>query len=105
MIVKKSEDVSDKYYEEFQTSLHEILYRVDTFLQQDTCLKLYKIVCRSEINSTDILQDLALLQQVDSKYYGRTDIVKSIKHTLYLRISYKKHVYCFPYMHCISKLT
>ncbi|CAG2204554.1 unnamed protein product [Mytilus edulis] len=63
--VKKSEDISDIYYEEFQTSLHEILYRVDTFLQQDTCLNLYKTICRSEINSTDILQDLALLQQVD----------------------------------------
>ncbi|XP_063418373.1 uncharacterized protein LOC134701160 [Mytilus trossulus] len=65
IIVKKSEDVSEIYYEEFQTNLHAILYRVDTFLRQDTCLNVYNTICRSEIQFSDILQELALLQQVD----------------------------------------
>lgn len=83
VITKKSEDVSEIYYEAFQKRLREILNRVDEFLHQDTCVKLYKIICRSEINSTDILQELTLLQQVESKFYSRIDKIKRLHNTLF----------------------
>ncbi|XP_052072193.1 uncharacterized protein LOC127710404 [Mytilus californianus] len=65
VIGKKSEDVSETYYEGFQKRLHDILNRVDKFLHQVTCIKLYKTICKDEVHSTDILQELALLQRID----------------------------------------
>lgn len=72
VIGNKSEDVSETYYEEFHSRLHEVLNRVDKFIHQDTCLKFYKTICRDEINSTDIFQELARLHQVDCMFYSRS---------------------------------
>lgn len=70
VICKQFDDVSDNYYEGFQKIMQKILKRVDKFLHQDFSVKLYKTIFQSDINSTHILQDLALLKQIDGESHN-----------------------------------
>ncbi|CAC5399559.1 unnamed protein product [Mytilus coruscus] len=65
VIIRKSEEISELWYQEFQKRTQEILKRVDKFLGQNTSIQLYQTIQSSNINLTDILQDLALMQQVN----------------------------------------
>ncbi|VDI17573.1 Hypothetical predicted protein [Mytilus galloprovincialis] len=65
VISRKSEEISEQYYEEFQKRTQEVLKRVDKFLCQNTSIQLYRIIQRSDINVTDILQELAQMNQIN----------------------------------------
>ncbi|XP_052097447.1 uncharacterized protein LOC127732452 isoform X2 [Mytilus californianus] len=66
VISRKSEEISELYYEEFQNRTQQVLKRVDEYLCQDTCLQLYQTIRSSDINITDMLQELTLMQEVNA---------------------------------------
>ncbi|CAG2211892.1 unnamed protein product [Mytilus edulis] len=53
VINRKSEEISELYYEEFQNRTQQVLKRVDEYLLQDTCLQLYQTIHSSDINISD----------------------------------------------------
>ncbi|CAG2238409.1 unnamed protein product [Mytilus edulis] len=65
VISRKSEEISELYYEEFQKRTQDVLKRVDNYLCQDTSIQLYQTLQSSDIDITDMLQQLALMQQVN----------------------------------------
>ncbi|VDI34330.1 Hypothetical predicted protein [Mytilus galloprovincialis] len=65
VISRKSDEISQLYYEEFQKRTQEVLKRVDNYLCQDISIQLYQTIQNSDIDITDMLQQLALMQQVN----------------------------------------
>ncbi|VDI17289.1 Hypothetical predicted protein [Mytilus galloprovincialis] len=65
VISRKSEEISELYYEEFHKRTQDVLKRVDNYLCQDTSIQLYQTLQNSDIDITDMLQQLALMQQVN----------------------------------------
>lgn len=65
VISRKSEEISQLYYEEFQNIIQEIVKRVDTYLCQDTCSQLYQSIHSSDINTHDMLLELNRMQKVN----------------------------------------
>ncbi|XP_063418377.1 uncharacterized protein LOC134701166 [Mytilus trossulus] len=65
VISRKSEEISELYYEEFHKRTRDVLKRVDNYLCQDTSIQLYQTIQSYDIDITDMLQQLALMQQVN----------------------------------------
>ncbi|CAG2220000.1 unnamed protein product [Mytilus edulis] len=65
VISRKSDEISELYYEEFQKRTQEVLKRVDNYLCQDTCLQLYQTIQSSDINITGMQQEPTLMQEVN----------------------------------------
>ncbi|XP_071146852.1 uncharacterized protein [Mytilus edulis] len=65
VISRKSEEISELYYEEFHKRTRDVLKRVDKYLCQDTSIQLYQTIQSSDIDITDMLQQLALMQPVN----------------------------------------
>ncbi|CAG2214772.1 unnamed protein product [Mytilus edulis] len=65
VISRKSDEISELCYEEFQKRTQELLIRVDNYLCQDTSIQLYQTIQSSDIDITDMLQQLALMQPVN----------------------------------------
>lgn len=66
VISKMSDEISENYYEQFVKRLEAVIKRVDTYLHPGnfTCFKLYETICRSDFDSTDILQKLTVMQKI-----------------------------------------
>lgn len=64
VICKISEEIPEKYYEDFQRNTQETLRRIDKYFQQTTCMRIYEEICRSDIDHTDIFQQLSEVQQI-----------------------------------------
>ncbi|VDH91778.1 Hypothetical predicted protein [Mytilus galloprovincialis] len=64
VISRKSDVISELYYEEFLNRTQQVLQRVDAYFCQDTCLQLYQTIQSSDINISDMLQQLTLMQEV-----------------------------------------
>ncbi|XP_076103272.1 uncharacterized protein LOC143072293 isoform X2 [Mytilus galloprovincialis] len=60
-----SDDFSEDYYEEVCTTTHDVLKRVDKFLNMNTCAELYHTICQSKLNPTDIVSKLRAVKQVN----------------------------------------
>ncbi|XP_076085238.1 uncharacterized protein LOC143056051 isoform X2 [Mytilus galloprovincialis] len=65
VISRKSKEISELYYEEFQTRTEQVLKRVDEYLCQDTCSQLYQTFHSSDINISGKLQELTLMQEIN----------------------------------------
>ncbi|XP_052083005.1 uncharacterized protein LOC127720461 isoform X1 [Mytilus californianus] len=65
IIRMKSDDISEDYYEEVCTTTHDVLKRVDKFLNLNTCVELYHAICQSKLNPTDIVSKLREVKQVN----------------------------------------
>ncbi|CAG2197126.1 unnamed protein product [Mytilus edulis] len=68
VISRKSDVISELYYEEFLNRTQQVLQRVDAYLCQDTCLQLYQTIHSSDINISDMLQQLTLMQEVTEEF-------------------------------------
>ncbi|VDI40380.1 Hypothetical predicted protein [Mytilus galloprovincialis] len=66
VIIRKTEEISELYYEEFKNRIQEVLKRVDEYLCQDTCIQLYQTIDSSDINITDMLQELTMMQKINA---------------------------------------
>lgn len=66
-----SDEISENYYEQFVKRLEAVIKRVDTYLHSGhfTCFKLYETICRSNFDSTDILQKLTVMQKINLQQY------------------------------------
>ncbi|XP_071146855.1 uncharacterized protein [Mytilus edulis] len=65
VISRNSDEISELYYEEFHQRTRDVLKRVDKYLCQDTSIQLYQTIQSSNIDITDMLQQLALMQPVN----------------------------------------
>ncbi|XP_063431289.1 uncharacterized protein LOC134713952 [Mytilus trossulus] len=60
-----SADISEDYYEEVCTTTHDVLKRVDKFLNMNTCAELYHTICHSQLDPTVIVSKLREVKQVN----------------------------------------
>ncbi|CAC5406360.1 unnamed protein product [Mytilus coruscus] len=77
VISRKSEEISELYYEEFHNRTHQVLKRVDEYLCQDTCSQLYQMIHSSDINISDMLQELTLMQAVNDATINMSSLDKN----------------------------
>lgn len=79
VISKQCDDITETYYNAIKQKTQNIAKRVDGYLHQDICLKMYRTICSSDLHSAEILQKLTLLQTIDGKIFAL------ILHIEYLR--------------------
>lgn len=65
-----SDDISEDYYKEVCTTTHDVLKRVDKFLNMNTCAELYHTICQSKLNPTDIVSKLRGVKQINGMYFN-----------------------------------
>ncbi|XP_071170985.1 uncharacterized protein [Mytilus edulis] len=59
------DDISEDYYKEVCATTHDVLKRVDKFLNTNNCAELYQTICQSKLNHTDIVSKLRGVKQVN----------------------------------------
>ncbi|CAG2195038.1 unnamed protein product [Mytilus edulis] len=59
------DDISEDYYKEVCATTHDVLKRVDKFLNTNNCAELYHTICQSKLNHTDIVSKLRGVKQVN----------------------------------------
>ncbi|CAC5383541.1 unnamed protein product [Mytilus coruscus] len=65
VISKKCDEITEVYYNELKETIENVTKRVDAYLHQDICLKMYKTICSSDLHPAEILQKLTRLQTID----------------------------------------
>ncbi|XP_052067784.1 uncharacterized protein LOC127707292 [Mytilus californianus] len=77
VISRKSEEISELYYGEFHNRTQQVLKRVDEYLCQDTSSQLYQTIHSSDINISDMLQELTLMQAVNDATINMASLDKN----------------------------
>lgn len=71
VIGKMSTELPNEYFEDFQKKTVEVLKRIDAYLCEDSCFRLYETICRSDVNCTEIIEKVTDIQPINGMFISK----------------------------------